>query len=483
MRERGIDVSHGTTGAGPAPVPRSNCSSTASAGPPRRRCSTIHGRSGSPVTTPRPCTGAPTTPMPSAIPERPATGRCRRRTAGANLTSGNGSRALWLLLLPFMVVNLAHWMRPATQGLGRTQRLYGVLVRLVALTLTVLLTAAACEVALDLTAWQCAGSAAVHRGPVLARLPVAGAARLVVAARAAARARRRGARRAGRAAVVPLQPDLERVRVPAPARRRHPGQDALPGSARGPLRGSLAQDPSARTRPAWTRPRRRPYRRGRGTDDPARARPPRVLVRPPTGRPAARRAHRRRIPHRRRRCSPEPPPARTGTPRAPPAPRPGYSADCSRQRSSCCGLVVLGVVCGRGRSERRRDARSTARWSPGCPPPPSPCSASPWSTPAGPGPAGSPPARSPSMSPSGCIALAQLALVVALLVTALALHRRARAPPDRHARPGRPRRRDARLRPRRGDDRRDRPARRRLAGRGRHPGHGRRGRSWARRYC
>ncbi|MEE1801266.1 hypothetical protein ACIQVO_11940 [Streptomyces sp. NPDC101062] len=78
----------------------------------------------------------------------------------SNLTSGNGSRALWLLLLPFMVVNLAHWMRPATKGLGRSQRLYGLLVRLVALTLTVLLTAAACEVALDLTAWQCAGSAA-----------------------------------------------------------------------------------------------------------------------------------------------------------------------------------------------------------------------------------------------------------------------------------------------------------------------------------
>ncbi|MFJ5226453.1 hypothetical protein [Streptomyces sp. NPDC088400] len=78
----------------------------------------------------------------------------------SNLTSGNGSRALWLLLLPFMVVNLAHWMRPATKGLGKSQRLYGVLVRLVALTLTVLLTAAACEVALDLTAWQCAGSTA-----------------------------------------------------------------------------------------------------------------------------------------------------------------------------------------------------------------------------------------------------------------------------------------------------------------------------------
>ncbi|MEV0224304.1 hypothetical protein [Streptomyces sp. NPDC050704] len=76
-----------------------------------------------------------------------------------NLTSGNGSRALWLLLLPFMVVNLAHWMRPTvSDNRTRTVRLYGLLVRLVGLTLTVLLVAAACEVALDLTAWQCAGT-------------------------------------------------------------------------------------------------------------------------------------------------------------------------------------------------------------------------------------------------------------------------------------------------------------------------------------
>ncbi|GGS99943.1 hypothetical protein GCM10010222_46980 [Streptomyces tanashiensis] len=78
----------------------------------------------------------------------------------SNLTSGNGARALWLLLLPFMVANLAHWMRPPAQGRPGLVRLYGVLVRLVALTLTVLLTAAACEVALDLTAWQCAATTA-----------------------------------------------------------------------------------------------------------------------------------------------------------------------------------------------------------------------------------------------------------------------------------------------------------------------------------
>lgn len=77
-----------------------------------------------------------------------------------NLTSGNASRALWLLLLPFMVVNLAHWMRPDARRGTRTVRLYGLLVRLVGLTLTVLLVAAACEVALDLAAWQCAGTRA-----------------------------------------------------------------------------------------------------------------------------------------------------------------------------------------------------------------------------------------------------------------------------------------------------------------------------------
>jgi hypothetical protein len=77
-----------------------------------------------------------------------------------NLTSGDSARALWLLLLPFMVVNLAHWMRPTARGRGRTVRLYGLLVRLAGLTLTVLLVAAACEVALDLAAWQCAGTRA-----------------------------------------------------------------------------------------------------------------------------------------------------------------------------------------------------------------------------------------------------------------------------------------------------------------------------------
>ncbi|MFI2735560.1 hypothetical protein [Streptomyces sp. NPDC018711] len=93
-------------------------------------------------------------------PERYAARPVPEAYCWSNLTSGDGARALWLLLLPFMVANLAHWMRPPAQGRPGLVRLYGVLVRLVALTLTVLLTAAACEVALDLTAWQCAATTA-----------------------------------------------------------------------------------------------------------------------------------------------------------------------------------------------------------------------------------------------------------------------------------------------------------------------------------
>ncbi|SEO52379.1 hypothetical protein SAMN05216267_102970 [Actinacidiphila rubida] len=80
----------------------------------------------------------------------------------SNLTSGNGSRALWLLLLPFMITNLAHWMRPPTLR-TRLARGYEVIVRLLALTLTVLLVAAVSEVALDIVGWQCAGRAGCAR--------------------------------------------------------------------------------------------------------------------------------------------------------------------------------------------------------------------------------------------------------------------------------------------------------------------------------
>ncbi|MEU6309571.1 hypothetical protein [Streptomyces sp. NPDC047014] len=97
-----------------------------------------------------------------AHPERYAGRAVPEAYCWSRLTSGNGARALWLLLLPFMVVNLAHWARPAPSTddpAPRAVRAYGVLVRVVALSLTVLLISAACEVSLDLLAWQCAGSA------------------------------------------------------------------------------------------------------------------------------------------------------------------------------------------------------------------------------------------------------------------------------------------------------------------------------------
>ena len=81
----------------------------------------------------------------------------------SNLTSGSAGRALWLLLLPFMIANLAHWMRPPSRR-TRLAAGYEAVVRLLALSLTVLLVAAACEVAMDAVAWQCAGRAACSRG-------------------------------------------------------------------------------------------------------------------------------------------------------------------------------------------------------------------------------------------------------------------------------------------------------------------------------
>lgn len=77
------------------------------------------------------------------------------------LTSGDWTRALWLLLLPFMLLNVAFYMTPASP-LGespgwRTLRRVGESVqRLLALSLTVTLALAAVTVSMDLFGWQCA---------------------------------------------------------------------------------------------------------------------------------------------------------------------------------------------------------------------------------------------------------------------------------------------------------------------------------------
>ncbi|MFC4562719.1 hypothetical protein ACFO4E_12705 [Nocardiopsis mangrovi] len=102
--------------------------------------------------------------------------------AWGNLTSGRSSRALWLLLLPFMLVNIAYWMRPGRLDGPRSRvhvaagAVYGLSVRLLALSLTALLVLAAAGVGMDLVGWQCSGwgdRCAAHR-PLLGPLSASG---------------------------------------------------------------------------------------------------------------------------------------------------------------------------------------------------------------------------------------------------------------------------------------------------------------------
>lgn len=74
------------------------------------------------------------------------------------LTSGASARAGWLLLLPFMLVNVASWAHPARRG----DRSHAVgtmsgAVRVAGLTLTLTMILAAAFVGMDVLAWQCGG--------------------------------------------------------------------------------------------------------------------------------------------------------------------------------------------------------------------------------------------------------------------------------------------------------------------------------------
>jgi hypothetical protein len=82
----------------------------------------------------------------------------------SKLALGNAARALWLLLLPFVAVNLAHWAKPGGKQRPTARRAYDALVRLLGLGLTVLPAAVVCEVVLDLVAWQCTGTASCASG-------------------------------------------------------------------------------------------------------------------------------------------------------------------------------------------------------------------------------------------------------------------------------------------------------------------------------
>jgi hypothetical protein len=76
------------------------------------------------------------------------------------LTSGPGLRALWLLALPFTLVDLGYWMLPvATTEDPKGRRLAAwvtrSVLRLFALTLTVTALAAVVLATMDVAAWQC----------------------------------------------------------------------------------------------------------------------------------------------------------------------------------------------------------------------------------------------------------------------------------------------------------------------------------------
>lgn len=77
------------------------------------------------------------------------------------LTAGAGARAAWLLLLPFMLVNVASWAHPprSTDRNSSVGTMSGA-IRVVGLALTATLVVTAAVLGMDLLAWQCAGAEA-----------------------------------------------------------------------------------------------------------------------------------------------------------------------------------------------------------------------------------------------------------------------------------------------------------------------------------
>ena len=87
------------------------------------------------------------------------------------LTSGDTTRALWLLLLPFMLLNVAFFTAPsrrppdaadapatlpaAARAARRRDRFSGAVQGLLALSFTAVFTLTAISVAMDLVGWQC----------------------------------------------------------------------------------------------------------------------------------------------------------------------------------------------------------------------------------------------------------------------------------------------------------------------------------------
>ena len=94
-------------------------------------------------------------------------------TSGVQGFFGWVKRALWLILLPFALVNLAYWAR-LELGRGSGQAQWGArAVRVSGLLLTVFFVLTPCVVAIDMGAWQCFryGVPGCSALPGLAELP------------------------------------------------------------------------------------------------------------------------------------------------------------------------------------------------------------------------------------------------------------------------------------------------------------------------
>lgn len=82
--------------------------------------------------------------------------RHREAYSWGGLTSGPATRALWVLLLPFTLVNLGHWMLPpAPANRERAAGLAITVLRLLSLTFTLTLLLSIVVATMDIGAWQC----------------------------------------------------------------------------------------------------------------------------------------------------------------------------------------------------------------------------------------------------------------------------------------------------------------------------------------
>jgi len=101
-------------------------------------------------------------------PAAPRDGLDREAYVWGDLTTGRRGQALWLLLLPFTLLNVSGWMIPPPETLGHGRAHVGTarvamargLVRLLAVLLTLQFVLWTGLAAIDLIAYQCGGSAA-----------------------------------------------------------------------------------------------------------------------------------------------------------------------------------------------------------------------------------------------------------------------------------------------------------------------------------